>query len=41
MALVLFLGSIVTSPLALYFKNHSFITYSATYAQLTKVCAVL
>ena len=37
LALVLFLGSIVTSPLALYFKKHSFITLITTDVQLTAV----
>jgi hypothetical protein len=41
LALVLFLGSIVTIPLALYFKKRSFTTLTTTYAQLTAVCTVL
>jgi nicotinamide riboside transporter PnuC len=40
LALVLFLGSIVTIPLTLYFKKRSFITLIAAYAQLTVVCTV-
>ena len=40
LAVVLFLGSIVTIPLALYFKKRSFITLITTYAQLTTVCTV-
>ena len=40
LALVLFLGSIVTIPLALYFKKRSFITLITAYVQLTAVSIV-
>lgn len=40
LALVLFLGSIVTIPLALFFRNRSFILSIAAYVQLTAVCTL-
>ena len=40
LALLLFLGSIVTIPLALYFKKRSFITLITTYVQLIAVSTV-
>ena len=40
LALVLFLGSIATIPLAIFFRKRSFILSIAAYAQLTAVCTV-
>ena len=37
LALALLLGSVVATPLALYFKKRSFITLITTYVQLTAV----
>lgn len=38
LALILFLVSIATIPLALFFRRSSFILSAATYAQLTAIC---
>ena len=40
LALVLFLGSIVTIPLALFFRKRSFIISITAYEQLTAVCTI-
>ena len=40
LALVLFLGSIATIPLALVFRRRSFILSAAAYVQLTGVCTI-